>query len=387
MKKLQKLKILFLSLLFILTINTSYADQQNISASETYKAPSDLQMARLVFGGDVLPHINFHQHALNYGGGEYNYDKFFEKLAPYTSQADFVMLNCEFTVNPNAEPSGYPMFNSRPEIYRSLADIGVDVITTANNHCLDSGTDGIDSTIDAIESYGINNVGTYKDAKTYLIKEINGIKIGILAYAEHTNGMEYLLDTEEKRNKVNFIDSDIIRSDIAGIIKAGAEFVVVYPHWGVEYSSYPEAWQIDLARDMIDWGADMVIGNHPHVIQPREEYIAKDGRKGIIYYSLGNLISNQNYQFFDGDQRVNQGLLVDTIIYKGKKDKKAKILNASYQTIWTEALYDDYGWLNRSYVVSPYLKGDKYDEADAYMLEQMQIADDMCYDTMHTIIK
>ena len=123
-----------------------------------------------------------------------------------------------------------------------------------------------------------------------MIKDINGIKVGILAYAEQLNGFEYLLDTPSKIGGVNMLDSYLIKRDISNAIKDGAEFIVIYPHWGVEYQSYPEEYQIKLAHNMIDWGADMVIGNHPHVIQPREEYEAKDGRKGIIYYSLGNLV-------------------------------------------------------------------------------------------------
>lgn len=96
-------------------------------------------MARLFFAGDVLPHINFDNYARNYGYGEYNYDRPFEKLKDYVAKSDYFMVNCEFTTHPDLEPSGYPTFNSNGDIFRALGDIGVDVITTANNHCMDTG--------------------------------------------------------------------------------------------------------------------------------------------------------------------------------------------------------------------------------------------------------
>lgn len=382
MKKIKKFIIIsFLSIFSFANLNIANAESLETQSQ-------DVKMARLFFAGDVLPHINFDNYARNYGSGEYNYDRPFEKLKDYVAKSDYFMVNCEFTTHPDLEPSGYPTFNSNEDIFRALSDIGVDVITTANNHCMDTGLDGLDYTIEAINKAGIENVGTQKNStdKNYLIKDINGIKVGILAYAEQLNGFEYLLDSADKLAKVNMIDSVLIRRDISNAIRDGAEFIIIYPHWGVEYQSYPEEYQIELAHDMIDWGADMVIGNHPHVIQPREEYEAKDGRKGIIYYSLGNLVSNQNHNNFDGDYRVEHGLLVDTIIYKGENDTKAKILNTTYHTTWVGTIFDDYGLLNRAYVIDEYLYGQKDDisEDDRYL---MGIAESMNYDTMHTIVR
>lgn len=295
------------------------------SSGENKRDENEIKKAKLLFGGDVLPHMPINDYALNFGGGVYDYSQSFRDLKSFAKDFDFFMVNNEFSVNPNMELSGYPTFNSSPNIYLALKDMGVDVMTTANNHCLDTGIEGLKSTIDAIESHGISHVGTSKVSYTpYIIKEVNGIKLAIFSYAENLNGLDGLLDTEDKEKMVNRLDADQIKKDIEGI-KDEVDFVVVYPHWGVEYSSYPEAYQIDLARNMIDWGADMVIGNHPHVIQPMEEYESKDGRKGIIYYSLGNLLSNQKAESFEGDYRVEQGLLVEANIVKeaGKKTKIA----------------------------------------------------------------
>lgn len=387
MKKINKIYYLIAALSIAIIFAFFTSGDVSEAKAKKFEKSEDLKMARLFFGGDVLPHLNFDNYARNYGTEGYDYDRNFEKLKDFALEADYFMVNCEFTTHPDLEPSGYPTFNSNEAIFESLSEIGVDVITTANNHCLDTGLDGVDYTIDAMNQYGIENVGTRKNAsdKNYLIKEVNGIKLGILAYAEYLNGLDYLLDTPEKKPKVNMIDSEQIRSDIKSAIKNGAEFIVVYPHWGVEYQSYPEEYQITLARSMIDWGADMVIGNHPHVIQPREEYVAKDGRKGIIYYSLGNLVSNQNHTSVNNDYRTEHGLLVDTIIYKDKKDKKAKILNTRYHTTWVGTISDDYGLLNRVYVTDEYLHGPKDDVSD-YDKELMGIAETMNYDTMHTVV-
>ena len=378
-KALRNSLVLILSLIFL--IPSSYA-------SEEYKKPKDLKMAKLLFGGDVLPHINFDEYALTYGGDRYNYDNFFMPLSSFTKDSDLFIVNCEFTSNPNLAPSGYPTFNSNHAIYGSLNKIGVDVITTANNHALDTGIKGLDSTIDAINHHGIDHVGTRKNPKKrYLIKEVNGINVGILAYAEQLNGLDYLLDTKEKQMKIDTLDPLTIKKDIENILKEGAEFVIIYPHWGVEYSSYPEDYQIKLAQAMIDWGADMVIGNHPHVIQPREEYESIDGRKGIIYYSLGNLISNQNHKYFNGDYRVEQGLIVESIIYKYENDKRAKILNTTYHSVCTDTSYDEYGLINKSYVTDDYENIFKNGDMTRSLLDLMKQARKMTYETMHTKVE
>lgn len=341
------------------------------SLGENKRDEHEIKKASLLFGGDVLPHMPINDYALNFGGGVYDYSQSFRDLKSFAKDFDFFMVNNEFSVNPNMELSGYPTFNSSPNIYLALKDMGVDVMTTANNHCLDTGIEGLKSTIDAIESHGISHVGTSKDSYTpYIIKEVNGIKLAIFSYAENLNGLDGLLDTEDKEKMVNRLNADQIKKDIEGI-KDEVDFVVVYPHWGVEYSSYPEAYQIDLARNMIDWGADMVIGNHPHVIQPMEEYESKDGRKGIIYYSLGNLLSNQKAESFEGDYRVEQGLLVEANIVK-EAGKKAKIASSRFHSTIVDRSYDQYGTLDETYVASPYLASEEkmanLDEGTQYLI-------------------
>ena len=138
---------------------------------------------------------------------------------------------------------------------------------------------------------------------------------------------------------------------------------------------------------MLDWGADMVIGNHPHVIQPREVYETMDGRKGIIYYSLGNLVSNQNHKYFDNDYRPEQGLLVEAIIYKSPSQNKAKILNTTYHNVWTESLFDEFGLLNRVYLTEEFTGPRKIYQNTEDNISYMNLTNRMNYEIMHTIVK
>lgn len=344
----------------------AYLEKNKEKSNKAEKKEEKAKKAKLLFGGDVLPHMPINDYAYYYGDGDYDYSRSFEDINDFAKDFDFFMVNNEFTVNPSLEVSGYPLFNSNKNIYKAMKDAGIDLVTTANNHCLDTGIDGLVTTIEAIESFDIDHVGTSKSSyKPYIIKDVKGIKIGILSYAENLNGNDYLLDTDEKYNMVNTLDRDQVKKDLAKLKKKDVDFIVVYPHWGVEYESYPESYQIEFAHDMLEWGADMVIGNHPHVIQPMEEYETEDGRKGLIYYSLGNLLSNQKQEAFEGDYRVEQGLLIETNIEK-KPGERAKIISYKNHSTCVDRSFDEFGYLDKTYVATPYLE----DEDKLYGLEE-----------------
>ena len=316
----------------------------------------ETKTASLLFGGDIIPHMPINDYALNYGRGDYDYSRSFEDIKAFAEDFDFFMLNNEFSVNGNYEVAGYPSFNSNENIYKAMKNAGVDLVTTANNHCLDTGVEGLTSTIDAIKKHGLDYVGTSDSSyRPYVIKEVKGIRIGILSYTEILNGNDYLLDSKEKYNMVNTLSPHQVKIDIEKLKKKDVDLIVVYPHWGEEYSSYPREDQIELAHDMVAWGADIVIGNHPHVIQPQEVYETKDGRSGLIYYSLGNLLSNQKADAFEGDFRVEQGVLVECNIEKNPGDK-ARITSFKSHTTIVDRSYDEYGYLDKTYVATRYLE-------------------------------
>lgn len=365
-------------------------NQKNISTNKEtiQETKEEIYKAKLMFVGDILPHNNFHKYAKKFGNGKYNYDFMFENIKDFTNGSDLFVGNNEFTHNPDKKVSGYPMFNAAEEIYKTIKDAGFDVLTTANNHSLDTGVAGISTTIDAIEKNGMKNSGTQKVGdKNYLIKEVNNIKIGILSYTESLNGLDSWLDTDEKKSQINRLDADKIKEDIENVKAYGAEFIVVCPHWGIEYSSYPEKEHIKLARNMIDWGANIVIGSHPHVVQPREEYTSENGSKGIIYYSLGNFVSNQTLESI-GDQRVEHGLLVEMDIEKSNIDNKVKIKKDNYHVTWVQTTHDKNGMKDEVYLVDEYLEGGKkHDNASSFQLKRMKKAKEMTDKTVNTEVK
>ncbi|WP_105300807.1 CapA family protein [Anaerococcus marasmi] len=348
----------------------------------------ETKTASLLFGGDIIPHMPINDYALNYGGGVHDYSRSFEDIKDFAEDFDFFMLNNEFSVNDEYEVSGYPSFNSNENIYKAMKNAGVDLVTTANNHCLDTGVDGVTSTIEAIKKHDLDYVGTSESSyRPYVIKEVNGIRIGILSYTEILNGNDYLLDTKEKYNMVNTLSPKQVKTDIEKLKKKKVDLIVVYPHWGEEYSSYPREDQIELAHDMVDWGADLVIGNHPHVIQPKEVYETKDGKIGLIYYSLGNLLSNQKAEAFEEDYRVEQGLLVECNIEK-KPGDKARITSFKSHTTIVDRSYDEYGYLDKTYVATRYLEDeDMMKTLDYGSQELIRLGNEMNLDTLYREIE
>lgn len=168
--------------------------------------------ARIKFFGDTMAHFDQVQYAINYGGGEYDFSNQFTYISDYVKDADLSITNYETTTNPNREYSGYPAFNTPVEYLKNIKDAGFDVVTTANNHTLDTDEEGVFSTIDAIENAGLDYVGTHKDdGERILYKDVNGIKVAILSYTYGCNGKVDLLTVREEVDSVNYIHDDLIK--------------------------------------------------------------------------------------------------------------------------------------------------------------------------------
>lgn len=224
---------------------------------------------------------------------QYDYSECFRHIAPIVTEADYAVCNLEVPLGGGPDYSGYPCFSAPDSYAVALRDAGFDMMLTANNHCLDRGDRALRRTLSALDSIGVDHIGTYHDAAQRsalvpFIKDIKGIKFGFLNYTYGTNGIPPRHGAE-----VALIDRRRIADEIRRTRQAGAEFVVVTVHWGVEYVLRENKAQRDLAQFLIDQGADMIIGGHPHVIQPmavmRNE---REGKDVLVVYSLGNLISN-----------------------------------------------------------------------------------------------
>ena len=249
--------------------------------------------------GDVMCHNTQFKDAYVSSNGTYDFNYVFENIKDVTSQDDLTIGNLETTfAGPEVGYSGYPTFNTPDALGEALKNIGVDVLSTANNHCLDKGYKGLSRTLDVLDQLGIDHAGTSRTAEEQtqiLIKEVNDIKVGILSFTYGTNGIN---PPKDKGFCVNYIDKEFIKGRVEAAKSEGAEVVIVCMHWGIEYQTTPNAEQKDLADFLFKNGVDIILGNHAHVIEPFEkrEVTLEDGttKDCFVVYAMGNFVANQN---------------------------------------------------------------------------------------------
>ena len=285
--------------------------------------------ATLLFAGDAMQHQAQLDQALIEGDGEsYDYSDCFTWIATTITEADYAIVNLEVPLGGGPRYSGYPCFSAPDSYAQALVDAGFDMILTANNHCLDSGMKAARRTISALDSLGVDHIGTYhdsadRDTKVPFIKDINGIKFGFLNYTYGTNGIPARDGME-----VALIDKERIAKEMKQTREAGAEILVVTMHWGIEYVLKENAIQRDQAQFLIDNGADMVIGSHPHVIQPMKMIRDEKRQQDVpVIYSLGNFISNMK----TGDTRGGAYVRVRV---ERDENGKAQVKWADYDTFF-----------------------------------------------------
>ncbi len=264
--------------------------------------PPLMPITRIVFGGDVM--MSRYVGAL----AEANDDPAgpMRDIASLFAAADIAFVNLEAPFSDKGKPPRHGMiFKTAPDMIQALQLAGIDIVSTANNHVRDCGDYGITFTLDWLEKHGIAVAGTGKDsdaAHSGAVIERNGVKFGFLAYTfDQSNG-----NYKDADDRVAMIDPDDVADDIANL-KTRANVVIVSMHCGTEYQPKPNEQQRRFAHAAIDGGARIVVGHHPHVVQPVEEY-----KGGVIFYSLGNLI-------FDQFQRkeTQKGLVVEAVFAGG----------------------------------------------------------------------
>lgn len=253
----------------------------------------DNNSVTLLAVGDNLIHIEVVQSGRR-EDGSYNYDHLYDEIKDEIMAADIAVVNQETILGgKELTYSGYPAFNSPTQIGDALVAAGFDVILHATNHTMDKGIKGVNNTFDFWDKYpditvlGINK--TKEDRDKIPIVEKNGIKIAMLNYTYSLNGYKL---PKDKPYLVNMLDKKQMEKDIKKA-RQEADFVVVFPHWGTEYVYEPIKSQKDLVGFYYDLGVDLVIGTHPHVIQPVEWITSDSGHNMLVYYSLGNFLSYQ----------------------------------------------------------------------------------------------
>ena len=243
-------------------------DQNSTTSQEALK-DTTINMA---ITGDIMCHNTIFNDAFNSSTGSYDFSYIFEDIKYYIQTADIAIGNLETTfAGSQKKYSGYPTFNTPEQLAYNLKKVGFDVVSTANNHCYDSGYKGLESTIDYLDDADISHTGTFKSEEsqnTILIKNVKGIKIAFLSFTYGTNGIPVPSD---KSYSVNLIDNKLITSQLNLAKEQNPDLICVSMHWGTEYQTSPNSEQTSLANFLFENGADIIIGNHPHVIQPMEK--------------------------------------------------------------------------------------------------------------------
>nr|WP_018365843.1 CapA family protein [Streptococcus didelphis] len=340
---------------------------------------SSVKTARIVANGDILIHDVLYTSAEK-ADGIYDFNPYFEYVKDRISKADLAIGDYEGTISSEYPLAGYPLFNAPKEIARAIKNAGYDLVDLAHNHILDSGLAGAINTKKTFANLGIDSIGIYeknRQKEDFLIKKVNGIKIAILGYSYGYNGMESNLTEEDYQKHMSDFDKDKMEAEIKKAEKL-ADITIVMPQSGIEYALEPTKEQKELYQSMVDWGADIILGGHPHVVEPAQ-IIKKDNTKKFIIYSMGNFISNQRYETV-GDVWTERGLLMDMIIEKrGKKTliKEVKahptMVVAKPKGIYSKEGYQLYNY--RTLVLEDFIKGGKFrDKIDKDIQEKVDLA-------------
>ena len=282
--------------------------------------------------GDTLCHNTQYWDAYNSSTKQYDFSYVYDDIKDYTSSADITIGSLETTfAGEDRGYSNYPVFNSPDSLATGLKDIGVDVISLAGNHALDYGYSGICRTIDVLDNVGISHLGTYKSAEDQdkiLIKDVKGVKIAFINYTYGTNGIPVPSD---KPYCLNLIDKDLISKQIKQAKEQNVDMIVACMHWGTEYKTSANDEQKELADFLFKSGVDIILGNHPHVIEPMEKktITLDDGstKDVFVVYALGNFTADQRAEITRDSAILNLDITKDS-------DGKILINRVSYVPIY-----------------------------------------------------
>lgn len=307
--------------------------------------------------GDILIHNSLYEDAQT-DDGEYDFRPMFELVRPDMQKPDIMFANQETILGGTALGlSSYPRFNSPYEVGDALKDAGVDIVSMANNHTLDRGPQAVMNATDYLNQIGIQYVGAYRsleDQNTHRVIEKQGISTGFLAYTYGTNG---LIRPENQPYLVQYIDVEKISQDIKEM-KELADFVVVSLHFGIEYQRFPNDDQKQIVQRLHEAGADVILGHHPHVLQPVDWLESEDGHKTFVIYSLGNFLSGQSELY----QRI--GALLQMDLHKQIDEEGISFDISNVRIMPTYNYRPNY----RNYKIVPLFDADEYNLPEAKAL-------------------
>ena len=405
MKKIPKTMVVMLLIISTLLLMTSCApsrvtetfteevtqiqqEQENISIPET---ESELEMenqleseteteesivledsyATIVSFGDALCHKPVDDAAYDQETGIYDFSPMFKYVEKHFQNSTINIGNCESPMA-GAERgySGYPTFNAPEHLAVDLKELGVDIMTTANNHSLDKGFNGLSSTLDFLDDAEIAHVGTARteeEQNTILFMDLNGIRTAFLAYTYGTNGIPV---PEDKEFCVNLIDEDLILKQINQAKDEGAELIVASMHWGVEYQTVENAEQDKLAEFLIKNDVNIILGSHPHVLQPMKMLKVKNDegeeKEGLVIFSQGNFFSNQT------QENTQNTAIFNIEVKKNGKTGEVTVEKVTYAPIYVNrkepGAKDRYELLDLDEIIRSYEAGEETWSESMYQL-------------------
>lgn len=313
MKGTLRLTILLITLLVL--NSTCYATStEALRREQLNQISEDQKTLRISAVGDLMFHMPQVESAYNQATKQYEFDSWFRYLTPWFNSRDFVIGNLETTLWDNGPYRGYPSFRSPSEAASDLLKAGFNVLTTANNHAYDTGYAGVESTIRALKEAGIAHTGTRLSADTapYILLEKKGFKVALFAYTYSTNGITVPAD---KAYAVQILSQAQIKADLSKR-PDGVDFTIVSLHFGNEYQRTPHPTQQTIVDFLKTQNVDVVLGSHPHVLQP--DHLSPQSDFYVIY-SMGNFISNQR------DRYKDSGVVVNINLTKTKGIKKIAV--------------------------------------------------------------
>jgi poly-gamma-glutamate synthesis protein (capsule biosynthesis protein) len=283
------------------------------SAAAVTPYPHELAQVSFAVAGDVIPHGAVRAAAAAAGDGAAGWSALFADVADVFQHADFGFVNLETPVAPeHSRGTREFLFDAPIALVDALKASGIKIVSSANNHMMDQGWEGFAETREHLRERGMLFAGTGDTAQQSwqpVITEANGIKVGWLGMTRWLNGNRN--PDKDDQPHVNFFPYPGEAKGAPGMDEAGVldaikkarsqcDFLVVSIHWGTEYATEPRPEDVEMAHRMLDAGAAVIVGHHPHVLQPVETYRTEDGRDAVIFYSLGNFLSNQSRTYVDG---------------------------------------------------------------------------------------
>lgn len=350
--------VIIIAVVIVAAINKKADNTVNTvggNVNETVKTTEKQKETTVTIGnvGDILLHMPINRSCYNEQTKTYDYNDIFKYVNKYYTKYNCMVADLEQPVaGKKFGYSGFPLFNAPEQIVDALKENGVDLLLTANNHCYDQGTKGLENSMNTLKEKGIDFIGYREEtAKPYIIKNLDGIKVGMINYTYETqplsdtkyiNGIPMDKSVAHLLNSFDYNKLDVFYSDFQtnmdNMYKDGADVIIAYMHWGEEYNLGHTDYQQKIAQKLCDMGVDAIVGGHTHCIEPTDLISSEiSGKQTPIIYSTGNQLSNQRKETLDkfsSDTPYFEDGVIYELSFSRKSNGSVVLSNVSYTATW-----------------------------------------------------